>query len=239
MRASIAAQTRNGAAPAARVLGDDQQAVDRQHRLAGAEGQALGHRAGGAQAGEGARAAAEGDRVEIGEADAGFARAGRGSPAAAPPRPCAALALRADQTPVARGQGDRHALGRGVEGEQRAMAMAARSCGGSSDEFSGAPGRADAMHPGHASPRLVPPRRAPCGPGAGRPRCRPGAPAPAARAGAPPRRRRRAACRPRSRRRSPAAACRARRWSRGSQEVGATTAARSPGRPTSRSTRRR
>jgi hypothetical protein len=57
----------------ARVFGDGEQAVDRQHKLTGTEGQPLRHRARGAQAGERARAAAEGNGVDVGERNAGVA----------------------------------------------------------------------------------------------------------------------------------------------------------------------
>ena len=55
---------RRGAARLAGVFGHGQQGVDRQHRLVGAEGQPLRHRTCGAQAGEGARPAAEGNRLQ-------------------------------------------------------------------------------------------------------------------------------------------------------------------------------
>ena len=88
-------------------------------RLAGAERQALRDRAGGAQAGERAGAAAERDRVEIGERDARLRRAGRGSPAATSPMRCAPPLAFVREDALAAPQRDRHALGRGVEGEQR------------------------------------------------------------------------------------------------------------------------
>ena len=121
MRASIAdpddrsAPVPAGARPRRRPAG-----VDRQHRLAGAERQALRHRAGRAQAGEGAGAAAEGDRVEVGE------RRRRRSPSSAEDRRHqrrrglrAARRLVRPTRPRAAQQRDAHALGRGVEGQQR------------------------------------------------------------------------------------------------------------------------
>ncbi|MOA62217.1 hypothetical protein D3C78_1875720 [compost metagenome] len=57
----------------ARRLGHGQQRVDRQHGHVGAKGQALGNRAGGAQARERARAAAEDDGVERLELESGLA----------------------------------------------------------------------------------------------------------------------------------------------------------------------
>ena len=93
--------------------------VDRQHRLAGAEGEALRHRAGGAQAGEGAGAAAERDRVEL--AHAACRRIGQqaaGSPAASVADACAPPAAFVRPDPAARRQRDADALGGGVEGEQ-------------------------------------------------------------------------------------------------------------------------
>ena len=221
MRASIAAQTRSGAAPRARVLGDGEQAVDRQHRLAGAEGQALRHRAGGAQAGEGAGAAAEGDRVEIGERDAGIGEQAEDRRQQRR-RGLRAAAASCDQRRVAAAQGDRHALGRGVEGEQRPCMR---------HEFSGRSRRVRsiAVPCDHRRRIASAPRRCL--------RCWRWRARRAGRRVGRRRAARRAAdgARPAARGRGGAGArpaCRATRWSRGSQEVGATAAApRLAGRP--------
>ena len=71
MRASSTRHHLRRAGAPTRIFGHRQQGVDRQHRHAGAEGQPLRHRTRGAQPGEGARAAAEDDGVQVGQAQAG------------------------------------------------------------------------------------------------------------------------------------------------------------------------
>ena len=80
--------------------------------------QAPGHRAGGAQAGEGARAAAEGDRVEIGAGPVRLPRAGPDRRHQRAPKPCCRRRqlLTQRRSPAARAT--RHALAGGVECEQ-------------------------------------------------------------------------------------------------------------------------
>ena len=113
---------------AARVFGDREQRVDRQHRLARSEGEPLGDRAGGAQAGEGAGPATEGDRVERADrtpavSSKASTSAGRWPSTCAPPSPScvpdAPLCLERDV----------HALGGGVEGEQGIHGSARRAAG--------------------------------------------------------------------------------------------------------------
>ena len=103
----------------ARVLGDGEQGVDRQHRLAGAEREALRDRARGAQPGERAGAAAEGDRVEVGERDARRRRAARGWPAAASPTRARRRRRRARRHARRSCRATAHPLGRSVESDQR------------------------------------------------------------------------------------------------------------------------
>jgi hypothetical protein len=53
-----------------RLFGDGQQGVNRQHRHTGTKRQTLYHRAGAAQAGEGAGASTKHQRVQVGPAQA-------------------------------------------------------------------------------------------------------------------------------------------------------------------------
>jgi hypothetical protein len=101
------------------VLGHRQQRVQRQHGHAGAEAQALGHRAGGAQAGEGARPAAERNAIQLRQLQPGPGQqafdgrdqAGRGLRAAG-------TVVGEQRRPRARLQGNGEQLGAGIEGKQ-------------------------------------------------------------------------------------------------------------------------
>jgi hypothetical protein len=77
MRASAAhrdLEARRAAVLQPRVLGDDEQAADRQQRALQAEPEPLGDGTARAQPGEGSRPVAEGDGVEIVQRQAAFAQ---------------------------------------------------------------------------------------------------------------------------------------------------------------------
>ena len=102
-----------------RLLGDREQAVDGQHRLAGTEGESLRHRAGRAQAGERAGPAAEGDGVEVREAQAGVAQKAEEGRQQRRRGLGAAFAFVRPDRPEPALHGDGHPLRRGVERDQR------------------------------------------------------------------------------------------------------------------------
>ena len=99
------------------VLRDEQQAVQRQHRPAGAERQALRHRAGTAQAGEGAGAATECESVDVLQRAAGLLQQGEQFRQQPRRRLRTALALEGRHDAVA-AERDAHRLGRAVDGQQ-------------------------------------------------------------------------------------------------------------------------
>ena len=110
-------QHAGGAVGVARLLGHGQQGVDGQHRPAGAVGQALRHRAGGAQAREGTGPAAEDDGVQPAQREPGLGQqAPHGRDQRGRRLRAAGAGVRAHRVAVL--DGDGQMLGAGVEGKQ-------------------------------------------------------------------------------------------------------------------------